>query len=70
MKSWVDNLRAAWRRFMRRHVVADAPPETPRERLPTHALFVVDGTLMDVEGLKVWAHGQMYPRSVRKQTWN
>ena len=70
IRRWLDNLRAAWRRFVTRHIVADAPSETPRERLPTHALFVVDGNVFDLEGLRAWAHGQMYPRSVRRQTWN
>lgn len=68
MKSWVDKAKAAWRRFMRRHIVADDPHET--SPLPQHAIFIVNGTVMDTEGLRVYAHGAMFPKSVRKQTWN
>ena len=68
IRAWVDKARAAWRRFVTRHIVADAPPEP--ETLPSHAIFIVNGTVMDTEGLRAYAHGAMFPKSVRKQTWN
>ena len=67
IRAWVDNLRAAWRRFVRRHSVVPDPYDAP---LPHHQVFIVNGTMLDLEGLRAWAHGQMFPKSVRKQTWN
>jgi len=71
---WIDTLRARVRRWWKRNV-ADADPyeaslHALREALPKSSLFVVDGQLMDVEGLRVWAHWAMMPTKIRSQMWN
>lgn len=71
---WLDKLKVRVRSFWRQHIVGEEPltltEDFEHQRLPSQALFIVQGRLMDLEGLRMWAHGQMYPSSVRKQTWN
>ena len=65
---WRERARAWWRR----NVVDDDPYEirVTHEPHATSSLFIVNGSLMDAEGLRVWAHWQMLPSSVRRSGWN
>ena len=54
------------RAWFKRNVADD----DPHEALPTSALFIINGTLTDREGLRMIAHNLMLPSKTRRQTWN
>ena len=80
MKQRWEALKVWVRVWWRRNIADDDPYEANAypihmrgqklDVLPSSALFIINGTLTDREGLRMIAHHMMLSSKTRRQTWN